>query len=612
MTDFTARFERIAVGVAFAAAAIIYLPTLGYGFTNYDDRYTIVDLPIIRDLSPAGLVRMFTPLELPSLPEYMPVKNLTYAVDYALFGLWAPGFRVQQLLWYAASIAFTWLWLRAFLRDPGTAARLGLSDDGARRIAATATVLFAVHPAHVESVAWLSCRKDVLAGTFMPWAALVALRLPAGFAPGLWGLAALTALALLSKPMAVALIVWIVAADLVRAPAGGVTAFLRSRAAVYVTVVVPSVAFLLFYTARFAEGGRTTISDEYRHILYAGPAWARLPLQAAWFARASILPAGLAPAFPPRFLPDRLDDPALIFGTALGVAVLAITVVGVLRRNAWGFAGMVLLGSVGPILASPPWGQYVAGRYLYHGLTGALVLVAWYAERLYSRSAAGVRAYVGPALLASVWAVSAADYRADWRDSASLWAHAVRVNPAFAAGWGSMGDGLVQAGRPAEAERAYRTCLALDLDPKCATGLATLMLASGRDAQVEAVVLPTLARDMAGDAHHVLSGCYLKAGRGAEALALWRSFLEGRRVSDRQIRYAMDAALAVGDRAYALELLSHLVRARHGGLPPPLDDVNRVAQATGDEALAKRAAEAAEACVDSACFAARLTFTPAP
>jgi hypothetical protein len=108
--------KRMLASFALGMCALLpYLHTLGYGFINYDDPATILELPLIRELSWAALPRFFAPDVYAHLPEYMPLKNLSYALDYALFGLHAPGYRMQQLGWFMLSVLGTHAWLRRLL-----------------------------------------------------------------------------------------------------------------------------------------------------------------------------------------------------------------------------------------------------------------------------------------------------------------------------------------------------------------------------------------------------------------------------------------------------------------------------------------------------------------
>src|SRR6266540_1136602 len=94
--------------------------------------------------------------------EYLPVRDLSYRLDAALFGLSPVGFRLSNFVLYALACAACFLAARAVVR-----VLRGPRGDVYEDVLVAATVaLFAVHPAHVESVAWIASRKDLLSGLF--------------------------------------------------------------------------------------------------------------------------------------------------------------------------------------------------------------------------------------------------------------------------------------------------------------------------------------------------------------------------------------------------------------------------------------------------------------
>jgi tetratricopeptide (TPR) repeat protein len=135
---------RYAGALLVLLALAAYLPALGAGFI-WDDDYSILGNPLLTGLD--GLVRIWTTVgRIPKESHWWP---LTYAVLWAERALWGPrplGFHLVNLLLHAAVVLLFWRLLRR-VRLPG---------------AWIAAALFAVHPAHVESVAWIIEIKDLL------------------------------------------------------------------------------------------------------------------------------------------------------------------------------------------------------------------------------------------------------------------------------------------------------------------------------------------------------------------------------------------------------------------------------------------------------------------
>jgi len=185
-----------------AMLLLAYQPALRAGFIWDDDAY-VTDNPTLR--SAAGLRQIW--LEPGATPQYYPLVFTTFWIEHRLWGLNPAGYHLLNILLHAANAVL----LRALLRR--------LQVPGATG----AVLLFALHPVHVESVAWITERKNVLSGTFYLASLLVYLRfarlgdrLPATPRVWLWYTLALVlfAAALFSKtvtctlPGAIVLLIW--------------------------------------------------------------------------------------------------------------------------------------------------------------------------------------------------------------------------------------------------------------------------------------------------------------------------------------------------------------------------------------------------------------------
>src|SRR5437016_1929270 len=191
---FSPRIRGCVFGLLLAAVTIlVYRPAWNGGFLWDDDEYVINnDLLTASD----GLRRIWFSLDSPS--QYFPLTYSTFRIEHALWGLNTTGYHWVNLLLHVGNALLVWAVL-ARLNVPG---------------AWLAAAIFALHPVQVESVAWITERKNVLSGVFYLAAALVYLRtaLPTG-RPRAYGLAlALFACALLAKtvtctlPVALALV----------------------------------------------------------------------------------------------------------------------------------------------------------------------------------------------------------------------------------------------------------------------------------------------------------------------------------------------------------------------------------------------------------------------
>jgi len=132
---------------------IIYLPTLSYDFTNWDDPSFVQDNQAIQTPGWSGLKRVFTRTIPDGFGDYMPVTILSYWVNYQLWRFHPKGYHLTNLLLHALSAGLIFLLLQ----------RLTLRPVASLMV----TFLFALHPMNTEAVTWIAGRKSVMAMLWM-------------------------------------------------------------------------------------------------------------------------------------------------------------------------------------------------------------------------------------------------------------------------------------------------------------------------------------------------------------------------------------------------------------------------------------------------------------
>src|SRR5712691_814968 len=177
-----------------------FLPTLHNQFVNWDDDENFLDNPHYRGLGWTQLHWMWTT----HLGHYIPLTWMTLGLDYLLWGMNPVGYHLTSLLLHAANAVVFFVVVRRIL----TRALPSPAERGhALAVAAGfAALVFGIHPLRVESVAWVTERRDVLSGLFYLSAILIYLRACEGGARGrgwYWGAVGLFVGALLSKSMVV-------------------------------------------------------------------------------------------------------------------------------------------------------------------------------------------------------------------------------------------------------------------------------------------------------------------------------------------------------------------------------------------------------------------------
>ena len=438
----------LAVGVL---ATALYLPSLGNGLV-WDDPIVLNRLlPYFDGIGDA----FFPPADAPRLGEhfYRPLVTLSYMIDDRVArALWPDGEQLagREVVFHATPVLAHGV---ASALLVACALLLGIGRRGsapALAVAASAGVVFAVHPVHVESVASIVGRSDVLCAVFflasvVSWQCWLSGRRPAWLLMS--GAAALAAM--LSKEVGFALVV--VLPLLALPPHGGPV---RPAPGAWRALVTPLAAAILALGLRVAALSPAGAPGEPASIRLSSI----LPAL-GWYAARTAWPVPLE-AFVP-----AVPQGAVLAALGLAVAGAALALVAVsLRRRALGavaFAAALFLATLAPALplavirlAATP----LAERYLYLPSAGAVLcaafLVAGIGRRLPGRTTAPPGAVpIVFALAVSLLAVPATVSRqAVWRDELSFWTHAARRAPEAALAQASLGAALVRAGRLDEAE----------------------------------------------------------------------------------------------------------------------------------------------------------------
>ena len=438
-----------------AAVVAAFFPALANEFVNWDDDLNLTDNPYWRGLGPAQLRWMFTVMH---GGHYQPLSWVSYAIDYQIWGLQPFGFHLTNLVLHAANAVVFWLVVMELLRAAAPPAK-GEPADTVPLAAAVGALFFAVHPLRVESVAWASERRDVLAGFFFLLTVLAYLRAardPARRLPHLAVATVCFALSLLSKAWAITLPAVLLVLDaypLRRLGAGRPVGPVLSEKIPFVVVAVAAATLALL--AQNVEALRPLS----QHGVMARVAQAGYGL--CFYVWRTVVPVGLSPLY---LLEMPLDptEPRYVAAMVLVVAT-AVTLFVVRRRVPWLVAGVACYAIiVSPVLGFAQSGQQkVADRYTYLACLPFAVLVAaavrqaalrWPSARRIGLVAAGV-----PLLVLGVMTVRQTMV---WHDSMTLWNHALGLDAANYIGRTNRGVVRQLAGDMAGALADYDAALA--------------------------------------------------------------------------------------------------------------------------------------------------------
>jgi tetratricopeptide (TPR) repeat protein len=419
---------RVGLGLA-AAAALLYLPTLGHEFLNYDDDLYLTRNPHLQlGLSPAGLAWAFTT---GFGANWFPLTWLSWLIDYAIWGLDPRGFHLTNLLLHAASTAILF----------GVLARM---TEAVGRSAFVAGV-FALHPVHVESVAWAAVRKDVLSALFWMltlWAYARYAERPSWrrYLP----VPLFLALGLMAKPMLVTLPFVLLLLDYW--PLSRIPPLRRAIVEKLPLVALSAISSVVTYRVQQAAGAVQPV-DLYPasvRVLNALLAYATYLRQAFW-------PSGLAVFYPH---PGEAIPRAAALGAGLLLAAITVLALRIRAQHAYLFVGWFwFLGTLVPVIGLVQIGsQGHADRYLYLPLIGVSIAVAWAVPDLLARRWPRAPVALGAAALVAL-AFTGVRQVARWRDSATLFMHALDVTRENAVAHLNLGIALADKGDHLEARR---------------------------------------------------------------------------------------------------------------------------------------------------------------
>src|SRR5256886_249736 len=348
-----------------------FLPALQNQFVSWDDDENFLDNPHYRGLGWTSLRWMWTT----HLGHYIPLTWMTLGLDYLLWGMNPFGYHLTSLLLHAANaVAFFFVVRRILKRALPSPSERG---HALAVSAGFAALVFAIHPLRVESVAWVTERRDVLSGLFYLSAILVYLRACERGARGrgwYWLSVAVFGCALLSKSMVVNLPVVLLILDVypLRRLGGFVGWWSEPARRIY----IEKIPFVLLAAAASAIAVMAQSSVHAAASLAQLSVPGRLAVAAyglGFYPRKMVVPVNLSPLYE---LPRTVDPmaPPFILSYALVLAIMAIVLA--LRRRvpglpaAWVAYVVVLLPVLGIVQSGP---QIAADRYTYlAGLGGAI------------------------------------------------------------------------------------------------------------------------------------------------------------------------------------------------------------------------------------------------
>ena len=495
--------SRVRAALILAAILVItfvsYLPVLKGEFLLWDDDVHVLENITIRGLDLEHVLEMFTATV---NKIYIPLTSLSFALEYHFLGYNPFVCHLDNVLLHLLVVVMVFSLGR----------KLGLP----RAAAGMAALIFGIHPIHVESVAWITERKDVLYAAFYMAALLSYLRyLEEKRGYWLWVTTVLGTLSMLAKPMALSL---------------------------------PLILILLDWFKGRPLKGRAFIEKLPLGIVIGAPAWvsyaahARIPgesvVQSAliwpwtftFYLRQFFFPYISVPLY-------RLAKPVLLtnpeYFLSLGVLVLVVLAVARLRRNKWFvFAVLFYFLSIFFLLRFDETKDVntVADRFMYLPGLGLCLLLGLGVERLWmkcrGKNLARGMIVTGLVVLAAAFSFKTFHQSFVWRDSITLWRHQLKYFPRERIALNNLATALEKTKEFKDAQKEYRRIMGAGLN-EIQKGLSPQAVASVRkiDSLISLYQRGIQSAPDFKDARYNLGNLYAALGRFPESVEAYKEAL---------------------------------------------------------------------------------------
>jgi len=491
---------------------LVYAPVRTFEFVSFDDPlYVTENTEVLRGLTWPGVQWAATAGQ---AANWHPVTWLSHMLDVELFGVVAGSHHVTSLVIHVLNAVLLLTLLARLTGEVGKSAFVA--------------VLFAIHPQHVESVAWVAERKDVMSTMF----GFLAMHTYVSYVRGRNTLVyilmlVIYALALMSKPMLVTLPFVLLLLDvwplrrLDWSRASKRDWWVCGRGKLPLLVMAMGLA-VVTVTVQSRGGAVTSLGTVSLPVRLSN-----IPVSYAAYLLRTLWPVGLAPFYPMNPVPMFLVIAALVLIVSISVVVWRAR-----REQPYLLVGWLwYLGTLVPVIGLIQAGdQANADRYTYVPLLGIFLMLTWGAWDLLAKWPARKTALIAVAtIVVGLLSVGARAQVQHWRNSLTLWSYAAAVTEGNYLAHTNLGFALEAAGRPEEALASFSQAVQdrpVFAESRNALGVA--LMNRGRLNEADAQIREALRiKPEFAAAHNNLGMLLAQQGQAGEATV---QFLEGLRL----------------------------------------------------------------------------------
>lgn len=456
---------------------LTFLPVIRNDFVNFDDVRLIISNPLVINGKDV-LVKDFFLKNLYS-PHYKPLVFLSWNIECRLFGLNPKVFHLNNLLLHICNVILLWYLSRLLItRIPYRGRKMTVREHNLlhKGLPFLMALLFALHPLHVESIAWASERKDLLCTFFYLMSLIFYTRQGLAKKPVLLILSALCYLLVIgSKAMGITLFAVLFLVDLI---------IDKKFSAGYIFEKLPHLAVLI--TALFLYGllGNFTayangltdgiVNDGSKayptHLAGLAPGYLRvlvISTRIMLWLQHIILPVKLSPLYMQKTIVEMLGYGIHLLPLLLMVIILLTLLYR--KKSPYlciGFLFFLITLTPGLAIDERGVGVYIPDRYTYIPLIGILASMTGIAGHLIL-----MNTKLRPIVLATclsvivLYGISSHRLCHMWKNGETLWSHVLDRYPGEAAAWNGRGNYYNQKGDTLKALNDFNRAIALD--PAC-------------------------------------------------------------------------------------------------------------------------------------------------
>lgn len=433
----------VILGITF----IVFARVLNAGFVNFDDDVMVYNNPLITSLSWENISTYFSQ---PVAGIYQPLTMLSLSIDHAIAGMSPKYFHFINLILHLINV---WLVFKVVIK---------LSNK--EWVALVVAALFGVHTLHVESVAWVNARKDVLYMLFYFLGLLKFLKYvdTKDRLQLLWTFLFFV-MSCMAKPLAVS---FALVLPLIHFYKGsGVKEWITAKNwLIYAPFLVVSLLFGMMILGDQQEnvvGHESQFQGWGRQLVFAGDAFTTYLLK-------MIVPLNLSVIYN---YPAQVGETLPIVSIVKAAAALVFILVSfwLLKKNkAIAFGMLFFLVNIIFVLQLEPMGVgYKADRFVYVASFGLCWILAMGVDQLFDKKVLSKSSFnIGIGVYVALLSILTLIRTGDWKDGMSLWNATIKVNPDSYIAYNNRGDLYMEQNKWYEAISDFSSSLSIEENVK--------------------------------------------------------------------------------------------------------------------------------------------------